>query len=49
VGSTTLPDKKLRDLIVHFSQYRLRNEDFEFPDLLARKVVSSIRPARSFA
>lgn len=34
VGSTTLPDKKLRDLIVHFSQYRLRNEDFEFPDLL---------------
>lgn len=34
VGSTTLPDKKLRDLITHFSQYRLRNEDFEFPDLL---------------
>lgn len=34
VGSTTLPDNKLRDLIVHFSQYRLRNEDFEFPDLL---------------
>ena len=34
VGSTTLPDRKLRDLIVHFSQYRLRNEDFEFPDLL---------------
>ncbi len=34
VGSTTLPDKKLRDLIVHFSEYRLRNEDFEFPDLL---------------
>lgn len=34
VGSTTLPDKKLRDLIEHFSQYRLRNEDFEFPDLL---------------
>ena len=34
VGSTTLPDKKLRDLIVHFSRYRLRNEDFEFPDLL---------------
>ncbi|BES73031.1 N-6 DNA methylase [Marinobacter nanhaiticus D15-8W] len=34
VGSSTLPDKKLRDLIVHFSQYRLRTEDFEFPDLL---------------
>ena len=25
---------KLRDLIAHFSKYRLRNEDFEFPDLL---------------
>ena len=34
VGSTTLPDKKLRDLIEHFSQFRLRNDDFEFPDLL---------------
>lgn len=34
VGATTLPDRKLRDLIEHFSQYRLRNDDFEFPDLL---------------
>lgn len=34
VGSTTLPDRKLRDLIEHFSEYRLRNDDFEFPDLL---------------
>ena len=34
VGQSTIPDKKLRDLIVHFSKYRLRNEDFEFPDLL---------------
>ena len=24
----------MRDLIAHFSRYRLRNEDFEFPDLL---------------
>ncbi len=24
----------LRDLVVHFSNVRLRNEDFEFPDLL---------------
>ncbi|MDP6969750.1 MAG: class I SAM-dependent DNA methyltransferase [Gammaproteobacteria bacterium] len=29
-----LPDSKMRDLIVHFSKYRLRNVDFEAPDLL---------------
>lgn len=29
-----LSDKKLRDLISHFSKYRLRNEDFERPDML---------------
>jgi type I restriction enzyme M protein len=34
VGQSSIPDKKLRDLIVHFSKHRLRNEDFEFPDLL---------------
>jgi type I restriction enzyme M protein len=34
VGQSSIPDKKLRDLIVHFSTHRLRNEDFEFPDLL---------------
>jgi type I restriction enzyme M protein len=34
VGQSSIPDKKLRDLVVHFSKYRLRNEDFEFPDLL---------------
>lgn len=34
VGKETLPDKKLRELIDHFSLHRLRNEDFEFPDLL---------------
>ncbi|MFJ5533626.1 N-6 DNA methylase [Streptomyces sp. NPDC093261] len=27
-------DKELRTLIRHFSLYRLRNEDFEFPDML---------------
>ena len=43
VGSTTLPDKKLRDLIVHFSKYRLRNEDFEFPDLLGAAYEYLIR------
>lgn len=34
VGKTTIPDKKLRQLIDHFNKVRLRNEDFEFPDLL---------------
>ena len=29
-----LNDKKLRDLISHFSKHRLRNEDFERPDML---------------
>lgn len=34
VGQSKIPDNKLRQLISHFSVYRLRNEDFEFPDLL---------------
>jgi len=34
VGSSRIPDKKLRYLIAHFSRYRLRTEVFEFPDLL---------------
>ncbi|MGX7827663.1 N-6 DNA methylase [Actinokineospora sp. 24-640] len=29
-----LNDRQLRDLIKHFNKYRLRNDDFEFPDLL---------------
>ena len=29
-----LSDKKLQDLLSHFSKYRLRNGDFESPDLL---------------
>ena len=29
-----IPDKKLRDLISHFGKYRLRNSDFENPDLM---------------
>lgn len=29
-----LSDNKLQDLLSHFSKYRLRNEDFESPDLL---------------
>lgn len=34
VGRTRLKDRTLRDLIRHFDKYRLRDEDFEFPDLL---------------
>ncbi|MFO1228560.1 N-6 DNA methylase [Roseateles sp.] len=34
VGQSKIPDLKLRQLITHFSTHRLRNEDFEFPDLL---------------
>ena len=34
IGKSRLPDKRLRDLIQHFNKHRLRNEDFEFPDLL---------------
>ncbi|MEQ1501775.1 MAG: class I SAM-dependent DNA methyltransferase [Myxococcota bacterium] len=34
VGKSKIPDKRLRELIDHFSKYRLRNDDFEFPDLL---------------
>ncbi|MDP9375458.1 MAG: type I restriction-modification system subunit M, partial [Chloroflexota bacterium] len=34
VGKTRIPDQQLRRLIQHFNRYRLRNEDFEFPDLL---------------
>ena len=34
VGQSKIPDIKLRSLINHFNQHRLRNEDFEFPDLL---------------
>ncbi|WP_257387602.1 type I restriction-modification system subunit M [Tahibacter caeni] len=34
VGQSKIPDIKLRQLITHFGIFRLRNEDFEFPDLL---------------
>ncbi|WP_434150450.1 N-6 DNA methylase [Methylocaldum gracile subsp. desertum] len=34
VGQSKIPDIKLRQLISHFGVHRLRNEDFEFPDLL---------------
>lgn len=34
VGQGKIPDTKLRLLIIHFGKHRLRNDDFEFPDLL---------------
>ncbi len=34
VGQGKIPDIKLRQLIIHFGKHRLRNDDFEFPDLL---------------
>ena len=43
VGRTTVTDKKWRDLIQHFSKYPLRNEDFEFPDLLGAAYEYLIR------
>ena len=33
-GKTKIADQKLRDLINHFNKYRIRNTDFEFPDLI---------------
>jgi len=43
VGKSQIEDKKLRELIAHFSKYRLRNEDFEFPDLLGAAYEYLIR------
>jgi len=34
VGQNKIPDVRLRQLITHFGIHRLRNDDFEFPDLL---------------
>lgn len=34
IGQSKIPDIKLQQLITHFSLFRLRNDDFEFPDLL---------------
>ena len=43
VGTSTVTDKKWRDLIDHFTKYPLRNEDFEFPDLLGAAYEYLIR------
>jgi type I restriction enzyme M protein len=43
VGQSKISDKNLRDLIKHFSEVRLRNEDFEYPDLLGAAYEYLIR------
>lgn len=43
VGQSKVTDKKWRDLITHFSKVRLRNADFEFPDLLGAAYEYLIR------
>jgi type I restriction enzyme M protein len=43
VGQSTMSDKKLRELIVHFNKVRLRESDFEFPDLLGAAYEYLIR------
>ncbi len=43
VGQSKIPDARLRELIMHFSTHRLRNEDFEYPDLLGAAYEYLIR------
>lgn len=43
VGQSKISDKSLRELIDHFREYRLRNEDFEYPDLLGAAYEFLIR------
>ncbi len=43
VGKSKIPDQRLRELIKHFSDYRLRNEDFESPDMLGAAYEYLIR------
>ncbi|MEM9861010.1 MAG: class I SAM-dependent DNA methyltransferase [Myxococcota bacterium] len=43
VGQSKIRDKRLRDLLAHFSKHRLRNEDFEYPDLLGAAYEYLIR------
>jgi type I restriction enzyme M protein len=43
VGQSKITDRKWRDMIMHFSKVRLRNADFEFPDLLGAAYEYLIR------
>src|SRR5664279_1943277 len=43
VGQSSMSDRKLRELIVHFNKVPLRKKDFEFPDLLGAAYEYLIR------
>ena len=43
IGQSSMSDKKLRELIVHFNKVPLRQHDFEFPDLLGAAYEYLIR------
>ncbi|WP_200950754.1 type I restriction-modification system subunit M [Arthrobacter sp. Soil762] len=43
VGQSSMSNKKLRELIVHFNKVLLRKADFEFPDLLGAAYEYLIR------
>lgn len=43
VGQSSMSDKKLRELIMHFNKVLLRQKDFEFPDLLGAAYEYLIR------
>ncbi|RSM41916.1 restriction endonuclease subunit M [Amycolatopsis balhimycina DSM 5908] len=43
IGQSSMSDKKLRELIAHFNKVPLRQQDFEFPDLLGAAYEYLIR------
>ncbi|SFO37672.1 type I restriction enzyme M protein [Pseudonocardia ammonioxydans] len=43
IGQSSMSDKKLRELIMHFNKMPLRQQDFEFPDLLGAAYEYLIR------
>jgi type I restriction enzyme M protein len=43
IGQSSMSDRKLRELIVHFNKVPLRQTDFEFPDLLGAAYEYLIR------
>lgn len=43
IGQSSMSDKKLRELIMHFNKVPLRRQDFEFPDLLGAAYEYLIR------
>lgn len=43
IGQSSMSDRKLRELIMHFNKVPLRQKDFEFPDLLGAAYEYLIR------